>query len=146
MMRWAEERIQEHRSGASLQYVLLQNHQGFSKHRWPSLEGMRAIKQRPCKICTWWTPSRGGQWQSCVDEVTSPMLLNVRQLSEAILSSVSFNSMDQKDLVSKCLVFATESEICSLNRQRHVNDKCHNVIRRTVFTGYQSQKSKLSKQ
>lgn len=104
MMRWAEERIQEHRSGASLQYVLLQNHQGFSKHRWPSLEGMRAIKQRPCKICTWWTPSRGGQWQSCVDEVTSPMLLNVRQLSEAILSSVSFNSMDQKDLVSKCLV------------------------------------------
>lgn len=101
MMRWEEERIQEQRSGAPVQYVLRQDHQGFSKHHWPSLEGMRAIKQRPYKRCTWQILSQGGQRQSCVDELTRPMLLNVFQLSEAILPSVSFNSNGPKRLAFK---------------------------------------------
>ena len=74
------------RSGAPLQYALRQGRQGFSKRHWTSLEGMRAIKQRPYKKgLPGGIPSQGGQRQPCADELTTLMLLKACQLFEATL-------------------------------------------------------------
>lgn len=86
--------------------------------------------------------SQGGQRQLCVDELTSPMLLNVCQLSEAILPSVSFNSNGLALKVSAC--YKEEG------KYPHLMDKgmwiTSGKMWHGVFTRCQLQKDKPSKQ